>query len=105
MKSLAASYIAMLFIDTIGGGVKPFDGVPSYLPSPRRYLATFFLWGLFGLVAGVGPRAARLASRGGWITVLTATFVGPAGSRIVGFLGYAGGFFDTINTEQQGATG
>jgi hypothetical protein len=85
MKSLAASFLAMLFVDTIGA-VDPFAGTPTYLPSPRSYLATFLLWGLLGLVAGFGDSAARLAGRTGAVVLLTAAVIGPFGRKAVGFV-------------------
>lgn len=99
MKSLAASFVAMLFVDTLGG-VDPFgkhSKVPSFLPSPRHYLATFLLWGLLGLVAGFGPNAARLAGRIGLVVLITAAVVGPFGKRAVGFI-------ETVTATTQGGT-
>lgn len=81
MKTLAATFVAMLFVDTIGGIDQRHP-----LPSPRRYLATFLLWGLLGLVVGFGERAARLAGRLSAVVLLTAVVVGPFGKRAVGLI-------------------
>jgi hypothetical protein len=91
MKSLAATFVAMLFVDTIGA-VDPFGG-KVYLPSPRNYLATFLLWGLLGLMAGFGDNAARLAGRISALVLLTAAVIGPFGKKAVAFVeGVAGGY-------------
>ena len=84
MTALAATFVGMLFVDTIGA-VDPFGG-KVYLPSPRVYLATFLLWGMLGFMAGFGPRASRLAGRLGSLTLLTAMVVGPFGPKAVAFL-------------------
>lgn len=91
MKTLASTFTAMLFVDTIGA-VDPFGG-KVYLPSPRQYLATFLLWGIFGLMAGFGSRAARLAGRLSALTLLTAAVVGPFGGKAIRFLEGSTAFF------------
>jgi hypothetical protein len=84
VKSLAATFLAMLFVDTIGA-VDPFGG-RVYLPSPRVYLATFLLWGVLGIAAGFGDNAARVAGRLSSVVLLTAAVVGPFGKKAIGFL-------------------
>lgn len=84
MKTLAATFLAKLFIDTLGA-IDPF-GAKVYLPSPRRYVATFTLWGILGLISGFGDGASRLAGRLAAVVLLTATVLGPAGPKIVTFL-------------------
>lgn len=85
MKPLAATFLAMLFVDTIGS-FSPFADRPTFLPPPRAYLATFLLWGILGLVAGFGDNAARLAGRISTLVLVTAAVVGPFGKRAVGFI-------------------
>jgi hypothetical protein len=87
VKTLAATFCAMLFVDTIGA-IDPFGG-KVYLPSPRHYLATFLLWGLLGLVAGVGDRASRLAGRLSAVVLLSAAVLGPFGKKAIAFLNAA----------------
>lgn len=70
-RGLGAAFLFMLALDTLGavmgaGTLKPF------LPPPRMYLATWLLFALLGFAASVGPRAARFASRLGWLIVLGA---------------------------------
>lgn len=84
MKALAATFLAKIFVDTIGA-IDPFGG-KVYLPSPARYMATFLLWGILGIVAGFGPNAARVAGRIGAVTLLAAAVLGPFGAKAVGFL-------------------
>jgi hypothetical protein len=83
MKTLAATFMALLFVDTIGA-LSPFGG-KVYLPSPRKYLATFLLFGLLGLVAGFGERASKLSGRIGAVVLLTAV-VGTFGKKTLAFL-------------------
>jgi len=87
LKTLAATFLAMLFVDTLGA-LDPFGG-KVYLPSPRQYVATFTLWGLLGLFSGFGDGASRLAGRLSAVVLLTATVLGPAGPKIVSFLNSA----------------
>lgn len=98
MKVLASTLLAMLFVDTMGA-VDPFGG-KVYLPSPRQYLATWLLWGIFGIVAGFGPRAAQLAGRLSIVTLITAAVVGPFGAKAVRFLEGSTAFFPA----EQGGT-
>lgn len=99
MKLLATTFFAMLAVDTIGA-VDPFGG-KVYLPSPRQYLATFLLWGIMGLAAGVSDNAARLAGRLSLLMLLTATVIGPFGRKAVRFLNATTAFFPT---EQGGSS-
>jgi hypothetical protein len=91
VKTLASTFMAMLFVDTIGA-VSPFGG-KVYLPSPRQYLATFLLWGIYGVLAGFGDRTARLAGRLSVVTLITAAVVGPFGRKAVAFLEGSTAFF------------
>ena len=91
MKTLAATFVAMCFVDTIGA-LDPFGG-KVYLPSPRTYVATWLLWGCLGILAGFGARASRLAGRIAAVVLLTAAVVGPFGSKAVGFLSATAGAF------------
>lgn len=84
MKALAASFLAMIFVDTIGA-LDPFGG-KVYLPAPRAYVATFLLWGLLGIVAGFGDHASRLAGRVGAVVLLTSAVVGPFGKKAIAFI-------------------
>ena len=84
MKALAASFLAMIFVDTVGA-LDPFGG-KVYLPAPRAYVATFLLWGLLGILAGFGENASRLAGRIGAVTLLTAAVLGPFGKKAVTFI-------------------
>ncbi len=84
MKTLAASFMAMLFVDTIGA-LDPFGG-KVYLPSPRVYLATFLLWGILGLVALFGAGPKRLARGAALLTLVSAAVLGPFGRKAVTFL-------------------
>jgi hypothetical protein len=84
VKALAATFLAMLFVDTIGA-IDPYKG-RVYLPSPRVYVATFLLWGVLGVVAGFGEHASRLAGRIGAVVLLVATVIGPFGKKAVGFV-------------------
>lgn len=84
MNVLASTFLAKLFVDTIGS-LDPFGG-KVYLPSPRAYLATLLLWGLLGVVAGFGQGAARLAGRLALLVLLTAAVLGPFGKKFVSFL-------------------
>lgn len=85
MKSLAASFVAMLFVDTIGA-IDPFGPGKVFLPSPRRYLATFLLWGLLGIVSGFGPNAARVSGRLAGVVLLAAAVLGPFGKKFLAFV-------------------
>lgn len=85
MKSLAATFLAMLFVDTIGA-IDPFGPAKVFLPSPRHYLATFLLWGLLGIVAGFGENAARVAGRLSSVVLLAAAVLGPFGKKFVAFV-------------------
>lgn len=90
MKTLASTFLAMLFVDTIGA-IDPFGG-KVYLPSPRVYLATFLLWGIFGLAAGFGAGAAQLARGASVLTLITAAVIGPFGRKAVTFLNASSSF-------------
>jgi hypothetical protein len=70
-SGLGSAFTFMLGLDTLGA----FAGAPGtgpFLPPPRMYLATWVLYSLLGFLAGVGPRAARFATRLGWLIVLGA---------------------------------
>lgn len=84
MKTLAGTFMAMLFVDTIGA-LDPFGG-KVYLPSPRAYMATFLLWGILGVVSAFGAGAAQFARGASVLTLLTAAVVGPFGRKAVTFL-------------------
>lgn len=83
MKTLAATFVAKIFVDAIGG-LDPFGG-KVYLPSPARFMATFLLWSVLGVVAGVGPNASRIAGRIAAITLLAAAVLGPFGGKAIAF--------------------
>jgi hypothetical protein len=91
VKQLSATFMAMLFVDTLGA-IAPFSR-KVYLPSPRMYLATFLLWGIFGLVASVSDAAARVVGRLSLLMLLTATVIGPFGRKAVNFLNATTAFF------------
>lgn len=97
MKTLAATFLAMLFVDTIGA-LDPFGG-KVYLPSPRQYLATFTLWGLLGMFAAFGDQQARLAGRLSLLVLMTATVLGPFGRKALKFFEGAARFTAPINQE------
>lgn len=84
MKALAATFLAMIFVDTIGA-LDPFGG-KVYMPAPRAYAATGLLWGILGIVSGFGPSAARLSGRIASVVLLTAAVIGPFGRKAVGFV-------------------
>jgi hypothetical protein len=94
-KKLGTTLMAALAVETIGqlGG--------KQLPAPRQYLATWLLWFVLGLVAGLGERAERFAWQLSALVVLTMMIVGPFGNRLLGFLNGVGRLFPT---EQQGGT-
>lgn len=84
MKTLAATFLAKLFVDTIGA-IDPFGG-RIYLPAPARYLATFLLWGVLGIASGFGPNASRVAGRLSAVVLLAAMVLGPFGAKAISFL-------------------
>lgn len=91
----------MLGLDTLGALAGSGTGEP-FLPPPRMYLATWILFALLGLVAGAGPRAARLASRLGWVSVLAA-LLGKYGPIFIGALNQGAGLVASPDNTQ-GAT-
>lgn len=95
MKLLSATFIAKLFVDAIGA-IDPFGG-NVYLPSPRKFLATFMLWGLFGFAAAFGRGASVLAGRLSVVVLLTAIVIGPFGGKLVAFLNGVTRFFPAEN--------
>lgn len=54
------------------------------LPAPKQFVAISVLWGLLFLAADTGY--ARIASRLSLLVLLTATVVGPFGTRLTGWL-------------------
>lgn len=70
-RGLGAAFTFMLALDTIGAVVGAGTDRP-FLPPPRMYLATWVLYAILGIVAGLGPAAARFATRLGWLIVLGA---------------------------------
>lgn len=83
LKVLAVTFVGMLFVDTLGAITQ---AGKAQLPSPRRYLATFLLWGILGMVAATSPRAARASAQLALLVLTTAAVAGPFGKRLVGFL-------------------
>ena len=97
-KVLAVTFVLMIFLDTLGA-IQTLGKVQ--LPSPRRYLATFLLWGILGLVAGLHPRAARASSQLSILVTLTALVLGQGGrtaAKLTGFLDR------TANAAAEGST-
>jgi hypothetical protein len=84
VKTLAATFVAKMFVDTVGA-LDPFGG-KVYLPSPARFMGTFLLWGLLGMVAAFGPNASRVAGRIAAVTLLAAAVLGPFGAKAIAFL-------------------
>jgi hypothetical protein len=95
VKLLSATFLAKLFVDTIGA-LDPFGG-RVYLPSPSRFIATFVLWGLFGFAAAFGRSAATLAGRLSVVVLLAAMFIGPFGGKAVRWLDGVTRFFPAEN--------
>jgi hypothetical protein len=87
-KLLATTLTGAIAVETIGA-VDPFGGKVK-LPSPRQYIATVVLWFVLGLVASVGPRAARAAWQLSALVLLT-MLIGKYGSKVVAFLNTAAG--------------
>jgi hypothetical protein len=89
-KPLATTLTTALAIDTLGG-VDAAGG--RYLPAPSRYVATWTLWFVLGLVAGIGPRAARAAWQLSVLVLLAKLVIGGAGGKVVGFLNGVARFY------------
>jgi hypothetical protein len=92
-KPLATTLTTALAIDTLGG-IDTANG--RYLPAPSRYVATWTLWFVLGLAAGVGPNAARAAWQLSALVLIAKLVVGGnggAGRKVVGFLNQVGNFF------------
>jgi len=98
VKLLAATFLAMIAVNTIGA-LDPFGGGVQ-LPSPRKYIATFLLWSIFGFAAAFGRSAAVLAGRLSAVVLLTAMVTGPFGPKAVAFLNGVTRFFPA----EQGGT-
>ena len=88
-RQLHGSFFLMLAVQTIGALDMPGKGKRK-LPSPRTYVAAIVVWAILGLVSDAG--ASRAAAVMGWVTVLTATVVGPFSKGILNF-------FDTVSTK------
>jgi hypothetical protein len=83
-RVLGATMSGALAVQTIAA-VAPFGG-GVYLPPPRVYVAIWTLWGLLGLVAGLGARAERLAGRFSLLVLLSMAVLGPFGRKAVTFI-------------------
>jgi len=91
MKLLASTFMAKLFLDTIGT-LDPFVPGSVKLPAPRSYLATIILWGLLGMASAFGPGPAKVAGRLGLLTLTTSLVLGRSGQaavQLVSFLNKA----------------
>jgi hypothetical protein len=82
-KVLSSTLLAAIAVQTLD--------LRRGLPAPRRYVATFVLWFILGLVAQGGPSAARAASRFS-VLVLLAMSIAVAG-KLTGFLDRVGELF------------
>ncbi len=82
-KTLGAPLTASLFVQTVGA-IDPRGGAVT-LPSPAQYVATWVVWGVLGLVAGLGDRAARFASQMSVLILTTMVVGGPFGQKAVAF--------------------
>lgn len=97
-KTLATTMVAALAVEAVGA-TAPFAG-KVYLPAPRTFLAVWLLWFILGLVAAVGPNAARLAGHFSLLVLGTMAIVGPFGKKAIRFLTDATTF---IAPQQEGA--
>lgn len=78
-RTVMATWLAMLGLQTIGS-------VDSQhkLPAPKQYVAIGALWGLLFLMVDTG--LARVAARLSVLLLLTASVIGPFGTKFVGLL-------------------
>jgi hypothetical protein len=84
VKLLAATFLAQLAILTVGA-VDPFGG-KVYLPSPRRYVATWLLWFVLGLLSVLGDGVKKAAGRLAALVVLATLLSETIGKKAVTFL-------------------
>lgn len=80
---LATTFIAAIAIETLDA-IDIFRGV--YLPPPGRYVATFVVWFVLGIVSGFGRTAAHASAAFASLMVLTMLVVGPFGHTLTSFL-------------------
>lgn len=78
-RTIQSTWIAMLILQTIGT-----VDTQRRLPAPRQFAAISVLWGMLFLAADTG--LGRVASRLSILVLLTASVVGPFGTRFVTFL-------------------
>lgn len=82
-KLLGTTLTGALAIETIGA-IDPFGG-QTYLPSPRRYAATWVVWFVLGMIAAAGGKAADMAGQFSVLVLTTMIFVGPFGKKAITF--------------------
>lgn len=82
-KLLGTTLTGALAVETIGA-IDPFGG-KTFLPSPRRYAATWVVWFVLGMIAAGGGKAADMAGQFSVLVLTTMIFVGPFGKKAITF--------------------
>lgn len=90
-RTLAATYIGALTIDTLGA-VAPWSGGAT-LPKPSALAGTWTLWFILGLVAGIGDKAADLAGKFSVLVLASMVIIGPYGTKVTRALQFFAGLF------------
>lgn|SRR5487761_682197 len=99
-NSLQASMWLLILIQTIGAIDLPTEANKGKklrkLPAPRVYVAVVITWAVLRLIADAGQE--RAAAVMGWVMVVAAMVVGPAGTTLINFFNSIANNFGTSGT-------